>query len=352
MGIDLIGTLRASNGIPVDRGNIHLSIPDRGISLRTVTDPDGRFKFSGLVFSDSTKVTISARDNTRASDLVITMDGELSQDAPLNYNKPDEIVNIDSTLSSYLKNSKKQFEDTHVLKEVVIKDTRITPKASHRDYGSLASLSDEPDHVITSEQLDGCNTPLECIKALASGMTFDNNNFYVMRDFTSGKRIPAAIFLRGQLVDVNTLLTLNAPDIESVEIFYKDELGLINSAYGTNGALVVNLKNKGTTPGTKITYQQMKDLMPAKNEITFTPKGYAPVKTFYLPRYIGPRGGQSQKTDLRSTIYWNPNVNSDKTGVASMEYYNADGQGTYRVTIEGIDKDGHIGRQVYRYTVR
>ena len=82
------------------------------------------------------------------------------------------------------------------------------------------------------------------------------------------------------------------------------------------------------------------------------PKGYAAVRTFYLPRYTGPRDAQTAQNDTRSTIYWNPNVVTDKTGAAAVEYFNADGKGTYRAIIEGIDKDGNIGRQVYRYTVK
>ncbi len=349
-GIDITGTLRASNGIPINRGNVHLTIPDKNFSANTVTDADGRFKFSDLVFLDSAKVTLSARGNEHASDLVLTVDGEMSQNAPVNYSAPDEIVNIDSTLNSYLKNSKEQYSNTHVLKEVVIKDTRIVKTVSHKDYGSLASLSDQPDHLIKGDQLNGCPSVLDCVKALAAGMTFDNDNFYVMRDYTAGNRTPAAIFLKGMPVDVNTLYTLNPANIESIEIFLKDELGLINSAYGTNGAIVVNMKK--APEGQKISYQQLKDLIPQKSEVTFNPRGYAAIRTFYLPRYSGPREAQNTRTDLRSTIYWNPNVTTDKTGTASLEYFNADGRGTYRVTIEGIDKDGNLGRQVFRYNVK
>jgi hypothetical protein len=39
-------------------------------------------------------------------------------------------------------------------------------------------------------------------------------------------------------------------------------------------------------------------------------------------------------------------------GNTSFEYYNADCSGTYRLVIEGIDENGNIGRQVYRYSVK
>jgi len=348
-GIDITGTLRSSTGIPVNNGNVHISIPDKNLYANARTNADGRFGFLNLVFPDSAKVVLSARDNPRASDLVLSVDGDPRQSIPINYDEPDGITNIDSALSLYLKNSKIQFNNLHVLKEVVIRDKRIVKTVSHKDYGGLSSLSEIPDHLINASQLEGCNSLLECIKALAAGMTFEDDNFYVFRDFTQGKKVPTQVFVRGMPVDVNYLASIDPKTVESIEIFTKDELGLVNSAYNTNGAIVVNLRKMETT---KISYQDLKQLIGQRNEVTIYPKGYEPIKTFYLPRYSGPRTNQSATIDTRSTIYWNPNVVTDNTGTASFEFYNADGQGIYRVTVEGMDKDGNLGRQVFRYTVK
>jgi len=182
----------------------------------------------------------------------------MPQSIPISYDRPDEILNIDSVLSAYLKNSKAQYSNLHILKEVVIKDTKIVKTTSHKDYGSLSSLSDQPDHLIPGERLKGCNSALECIKALATGMTFDNESFYVFSDYSRGKRIPAQIFVKGTPVDINYLANVDPNNIESVEIFLKDELGLINSAYNSNGAIVVNLKKAPETQ--KISLQDLKDL--------------------------------------------------------------------------------------------
>jgi len=149
---------------------------------------------------------------------------------------------------------------------------------------------------------------------------------------------------------VNYLENMNGDGIESIEVFLKDELGLVNSAYGTNGAIVINMKK--APEGQKISLSDLKALIGSKNEVTITPKGYAIKRSFYLPRYSGPRGSQTNQVDTRSTIYWNPNIVTDATGAASVEYFNADGVGTYRVIVEGIDKDGNVGRQLFRYNVK
>jgi hypothetical protein len=348
-GIELSGTLRAGNGIAVKNGSVRLLIPDRNYNATTVTDADGKFIFKNLVFLDSAKVNISARNNEHASDLVLSLNGELSAPITINGNTADEMLNTDSVMSSYLKNSKIRFNGLHILKEVIIRDKKITPTTSHKDYGNLSSLSIEPDHLLTVDRFKDCHSVLECIKGSLMGMTFDQENFYVTRDYNAGNRKPAQVFVRGMPVDVNYLASLDGNEVESVEIFLRDELGLVNSANNSNGAIVVNLKKIETK---KISLQQLRDLIPPRNELTLIPKGYTAVRTFYLPRYTGPKESQPTQTDTRSTIYWNPNVVTDKTGTASLEFFNADGTGTYRAIIEGFDKDGNLGRQVYRYTVK
>jgi hypothetical protein len=349
-GITLSGTLRASNGMAINNGNVSLKIKDKNYTANAVTDGDGHFRFPNLLFSDSTQVYLSARNNERASGLVLNVDGDPYQKISVNHDAPDEIMNIDSTLSPYLKNSKVQANNSHILKEVIIKDTRIKKTVSHKDYSSLSSLSSEPDHLVTPNMLQGCSNLLDCLKVFATGMIYENDNFYIMRDYNAGKRVPVQVFVKGMPVDVNYLSNMTANGIESVEIFLKDELGLVNSAYNSNGAIVVNMKKE--PEGEKITLAQLRDLIPPKNEITFMPKGYVVKRSFYMPRYSGPRGLQTNQVDTRTTIYWNPNIITDPTGTASFEYFNADGKGTYRAIIEGMDKDGNIGRQLFRYTVK
>ena len=55
--------------------------------------------------------------------------------------------------------------------------------------------------------------------------------------------------------------------------------------------------------------------------------------------------------DLRSTIYWNPDIKTDEDGKAQFSFFNGDGPGNYKVIIEGVNAAGELGRQVYRYNV-
>src|SRR5690606_24421618 len=143
-GIDITGTIRKSNGMPLEKGRLLLQIPDKHFSSPTLTDQEGRFKFSNLVFRDSSEVIINARNNINSKDLRIMVDGEVYPAIYKNVNAPDEMLNMDSTLSAYLQNSKLQNNNSFMLREVVIK-AEAAKKPSHADHPALSGLNQMPD---------------------------------------------------------------------------------------------------------------------------------------------------------------------------------------------------------------
>jgi uncharacterized protein YfaS (alpha-2-macroglobulin family) len=97
--------------------------------------------------------------------------------------------------------------------------------------------------------------------------------------------------------------------------------------------------------GNEYTYERY-----APGVVTYHPRGFYKAREFYSPQYDNSKTNQ-KINDFRSTVYWKPNVITDKEGKAVLSYFNTDNKGTYRVVIEGMDADGNPGRQVYRYTV-
>ncbi|MGZ3764321.1 MAG: Ig-like domain-containing protein [Mucilaginibacter sp.] len=348
-GIDISGTLRTNTGLPVAKGNIRLLVPDKGYSKQTITDMSGNFSFQNIMVSDSSKVTVNARDNANSNNLVITLNGIAGPPSTQYINPIGGITNIDSVLRPYLANNKRQFNTAHNLKEVVIKASNAPKKASHSDYPTLSGLSMEADHTISGDRFKGCVVFTDCLITASMGLSYENNNLYITRNFNAGNKVPIAVYVNGMSVDYNYLLNVNPEMVESVEIFFNDGLSSINRTTGTAGVLVVNTKKQ--PKGEKITKEQLMDLLPKNNVIDFIPGGYNTTREFYTPKYDNP-ANSTAGVDLRSTIYWNPNIATDKSGNASFEFFNADGTGTYRAVIEGIDKDGNIGRYVYRYKVQ
>jgi len=65
-------------------------------------------------------------------------------------------------------------------------------------------------------------------------------------------------------------------------------------------------------------------------------------KTFYTPKYVGPRQ-DAELPDLRNTIYWNPNIITDKNGKAEFSFYTSDSDGDFILMLQGVDLTGNLG---------
>ncbi len=346
-GINLSGNLRKLNGIPVFKGSLRIIIPDKNFSTEAMSDADGNFSFKNVAFTDSSKITVNARNNTDAKNLKVTMSDGYYAAINKSVNAADELLNIDSTLNPYIKNSEKQYQFNRILKEVVIKSTNIK-HIDHTAYSQLNGLPNQPDHLVPGSVFKGCTNLYICITSSLLGVLFRDNNFYVVRDYNQGNKNPMQVYVKGLPVDVGYLANVDVNMVESVETFFKDGFSGINQMNNTNGIISVNMKE--SPKGTKMSAKDLALLFPEQNVITFSPKGYEKVRQFYSPKYDVIKSAQN--ADLRTTIYWNPVVTTDKLGNAILNYYNADGRGTYKAIIEGFDKDGNLGRTVYRYTVK
>ena len=67
-------------------------------------------------------------------------------------------------------------------------------------------------------------------------------------------------------------------------------------------------------------------------------------REFAAPVYSGDAAKPANRSDFRSTLYWNPSVKVDRTGKANLSFYASDEISSFRATVEGIGRDGTVGR--------
>ena len=102
---------------------------------------------------------------------------------------------------------------------------------------------------------------------------------------------------------------------------------------GNNGAILITSDWKMAS--------QMQNQHMAK----ITPLGYKKAVEFYAPKYETDSQRNSSRPDLRTTIYWKPDVQVTD-GISNIEFYTADATNTtYSVVFEGITTDGVVVRQ-------
>lgn len=73
---------------------------------------------------------------------------------------------------------------------------------------------------------------------------------------------------------------------------------------------------------------------------TVQPQGWKPSIEFYSPQYTDPTA--KARPDHRTTLYWNPKVETDDNGHATVRFYASDVSKRYLVTLEGVSNDGII----------
>ena len=161
----------------------------------------------------------------------------------------------------------------------------------------------------------------------------------------SGNNEPLTI-LDGIEVE-GALNKINVDDIASISVLRDASATALYGSRAVNGVIIMTSK-KNQQPSTIInlepTYYYASQPVQLKND------AYTVAPRFYAPKYLSPE--TQKRTDFRETIYWNPVVQTDKNGDATIEFYNSDASTTFRAIAEGIGFNGKLGRAEKTYAVR
>jgi hypothetical protein len=77
---------------------------------------------------------------------------------------------------------------------------------------------------------------------------------------------------------------------------------------------------------------------PVKHTVNTTFSGYDSPRIFYSPRHdpIQP----SNSPDVRTTLFWKPDITLQEGKGFLLDYFNADNPSTIRIVVEGITSKG------------
>lgn len=311
------------------------------IPMDTLTTADGRFAFKDLSFVEGTKFVIQARTEKNNDNVKIELDSIPGQVVTRNINTGDIEVNVNERIIEYLQQSKAYFDEQYkkgfltmknLLKEIVITGKRnVVP-----DYSANLNGPGNADYIVTAKELQNSMSLKNFIAGRFPGILVRGSYAYAHNTPPSGKGLGAMkIAWNGTILDDFMLDDVIISDIETIEIL--THKAAIYGGRGATGLILI------TTKRGKNNYDMF-----AYGIITHTPKGYYMAREFYSPKYdVNP----DSKPDLRTTVYWNPNMVSNAEGKLNFNYFNTDQAGTYRVVIEGIDELGNLARKTFTYQV-
>jgi hypothetical protein len=343
--LEIAGIATNYLGKPLVKGAVSLIPPDKGPLLSQVTDDKGNFRFTDLVFTDTAKFVLQAVKNDGKNTTKLVYNQE--QNIPI-VDPPAAVQNdnVNQIMPAYLENADHQWEELNksgkrkVLKEVQIRDVR---RDDHYRSSSLAGPG-HADQVMHAEEIEMASGQLSSsLNGRLRGIVFLKGVPYL----SSGAAIESMLVVidgtvmyphrgePGYNVD-----QISLADVETVEVLKHTGNSAIYGMDSGHGVLIITTK--------LVTGRQNRDI-PSTGILPIRVQGYYKAREFYSPKYTSIL--DNGRKDLRSTIYWKPEIVTDEDGNASVDYFNADGTGSYRIIIQGMDEKGDIGWQIYRYKV-
>ncbi|HVV54027.1 MAG TPA: hypothetical protein VHC47_01810 [Mucilaginibacter sp.] len=354
-GFTVKGRVNNVLGKPLKKQDIVLFSKSPSILMDTLTNKEGRFAFGHFPRVDTPIFFL--KTNKRNFNVNIDVD----EYTPPKFEVPDMpvpvpwYVNTDSTLMNYVKSDviqKDVFENIppggHTLKEVVVKASKIvTGSQNLNGPGNADIVLDEKDLEKAGKKslLDLFRENIPGFREVRywTGTYYFSNRRYIIL-IVNGTMI-ARVFTK---FDMRQYLEFhNAEDIKGMEIntSSKYEFAYMRRYFPsemidpTQFAFVEITTRSGdlkmeNTPGTYL----------------YKPLAISWPKQFYKPKY---KINDTTKTqDLRSTIDWEPNINTDAEGNAVVSLYAGSKPSTYSVVMEGTDLNGSLGYERRRIVIK
>lgn len=340
--LKISGIITRGSGKPVPKAKVSLFSSSGGVfMIDTVADENGRFNFDQLTFADSTKFVVQGRTGADKKFVEIELDVVPGQIVTKNPNTGDIEVNVNEAIQSYLTKSQNFFEEqvkrgalerTINLNEVnIVQEKKIAKNSSNLNGAGNA------DFVLTADKMGTCITIEQCLQGRVAGLFFRDGLPYLSRNTGGG---PMQLIVDGMFMESDFIRNIVPFDVETIEVLKSGGNTAIYGSRGGGGVLIITTK-RGGSGGSYNSY--------APGIVTTLPKGYYVSREFYSPKYETESGNAN--ADLRSTVFWNPQVVTDVNGKGKFTFYNTDEPGEYRVVLEGLDALGHLARTVFTYQV-
>lgn len=326
---------------PIINADISLAIYNDSLIpffFLTQTDSSGNYIFDSLNYSGENTIILSAINVKGKKRGELFLD-TFAHTPPIDY-KP-QIHNIFSENYTELKesaiiidsiNERYKLDNIIMLDEISIKANRAEKKI---DDGHLRNY---PKADISIKITDKNNTAHYNIFEFLSGkipgleILHTPNGSYIIkiRGAASFYMTSEPLYLiDGIPTDQFEIAGLSLLQIDKVEVLKTPGTTAFFGSRGANGVISI-LTKKG---------EMHSNVKPIFYSINTKVNGYDVPRTFYKPRYDIPNV-KNKKYDIRSTIHWEPNIDTNNQSNKIVKFWNADKVTTIEIKLEGISETG------------
>ncbi|WP_460972224.1 carboxypeptidase-like regulatory domain-containing protein [Spirosoma migulaei] len=296
------------------------------------TDKEGRFSIGNLLFSDTATVIIRHLTNRsiRLSLEEQTVPDLVSLPSLSVRGVADQQARINQALETQAVARQRRERGGRLLQAVNVKARKVTDSRS--DYRRIMYGTADAT-VVATDQMRSMPTVLRMIQGQVAGVTVFMNGDG--SGSISIRNEPAAVMMDGALIDNTVLATINPNDVEAIDVLKNPATYAIFGVRARGGVINILTRRGG-------------DGEAQPNQAISKIAGYTVSREFYSPQYANSTT-DTTPADGRATLYWNPSLQTDAHGKATVTFYNTDKALTIQAVAEGISSDGlpGTGRVVY-----
>jgi hypothetical protein len=303
-------------------------------SFKTTTDASGGFKFEEIMFSGKTDLFLNSKNEKGmyGGEIIINPFEQLP--APV-YFKNEPIIWSEST-SKIVDNVFKKYAAFGVKPENILDEVEIVSKK--KKYAPVSYGMPDYKYIIDKKEAKKLNNTAElieeqCVGVIPANFSMEINSYF---DRESGRGL---ILIDGnEANEAGELLGISPEDVLKIEVASGY---VVNALYGKSQ--VISIFTNGN---------RNKTIPESFHSIKQPVEGFYTARVFYVPNPEQLELLQDNKTAVRNTIYWTPNIYPDKTGNATISFFNTKVETKVKVALEGITATGiPVVKNTY-YTIK
>lgn len=342
--LSIDGKLVNRKSDPVKGGEMILYVKDQHQTfIMTETNDRGQFSFEGFDFTDSVDLVIQGTAADGKRNVEVKIDEEDFVPSAPDWQVPLTDQLLASANRAYVDVSAQRIETEDAyqprLRDIVLKEIVVEDRVN---VVEPMKLHDRADQVLRPQDLTmppPSGNILESLQGRVAGLQIYRSGWNDFRATIRGYGEPLYL-LDGMPISANTVSALNPWDIDRIEVLKGPEAAIYGGR-AAGGVIAFFTKRGG---------MEYEEVEPGKHIIIHRAGGFSKTREFYAPRYTASNIDQ-EKPDLRTTIHWEPDIQTGADGKAEVIFYTADRATTYRAVLEGITPDGLPGNQIFTIDV-
>jgi hypothetical protein len=344
-GFAISGRLRKllfDKPLPDSRVNFGLFGTENTLLTSVSTDSLGRFSLTGVDFIGTVMLVTSAVNEKEKLSGEIILDSlkYIPPETENNYtpfrlkiNENIAAIENDSLTKSRIR-KKFRLSDTIELEEVKV----IAKKPDSSDPQTIKIKRDRvmygtPDNeLIITPQLENYSNALEAIRGRIPGVEIFGSSTgtkVIIRGEGSINGGTAPLFiLDGVPSSIEEVLMVPVSWIDRIDVLKGSSTAIFGMRGGSGViAIITRTANRFTTGTT------------GSHSVWLKMSGYDPPRLFYSPDHT-PKSDSVYNPDLRTTLFWDPDITLEHNNTATLNYFNADNSSRIKITLEGITTSG------------